>query len=323
MEPLPEFGIRLIQALQSSSPALDGLMHLFSFLGRIEFYLLLLPLIYWSVDKQLGLRTLLVLITTDVFGAAFKLLFHQPRPYWVGGVKPLAEESSYGIPSTHASNSLAVWGYLAYRLRKTWLWIVIALVVFFIGLSRLYLGVHFPHDVVFGWLIGAIVLGVFVKVERPIAVRVQRLGMWQQIGVGLALSLVVILIGLLIHAWLSGIPEPVEWSAFAVEARAASHWFTLSGSLFGGITGYVLMQRYAKFQSGGRWLQRLGRYALGLVGVLILYFALDVLFGMFAADETVMGYALRYVRYAVVTIWVFFIAPWIFLRIRLAERQTA
>lgn len=59
-----------------------------------------------------------MLIFIDTAAMAFKLLFHQSRPYWLGGVKPLAEETSYGIPSTHASDSLAVGGYLAYSVKK-------------------------------------------------------------------------------------------------------------------------------------------------------------------------------------------------------------
>jgi len=118
MDTLIEFGITLIQAIQSLSPALDSVMNFISFLGTIEFYILLTPLLYWVVNSQLGLRVTLVLISTDIVGVYFKHLLRQPRPYWVGKVKNLAEEASYGIPSTHASDSLAVWGFLANNLRK-------------------------------------------------------------------------------------------------------------------------------------------------------------------------------------------------------------
>ena len=56
MEPLQQFGISLIQALQTLSPSLDGLMKFFTFLGRIEFYLLIIPFVYWTIDKRLGMR---------------------------------------------------------------------------------------------------------------------------------------------------------------------------------------------------------------------------------------------------------------------------
>ena len=118
MEPIFEFGIQLIQSMQSLSPALDGVMKAISFLGTIEFYILLIPLIYWLVNPSLGMRVLLVLISTDFLSASLKQLLHQPRPYWVGDVKAVATETSYGVPSSHSSNSLAVWGYLAYRTKE-------------------------------------------------------------------------------------------------------------------------------------------------------------------------------------------------------------
>ena len=121
MNPIYDFGILLTQGLQTMSPVLDGVMKFFSFLGTIEFYLLLIPFVYWLVNAQLGFRLLLVLISTDFLVLGFKQLLHQPRPYWIGDVRRLAEETSYGIPSSHASDSLAVWGYLAYRLKKDWL----------------------------------------------------------------------------------------------------------------------------------------------------------------------------------------------------------
>jgi membrane-associated phospholipid phosphatase len=123
MNPIYESGIQFIQALQTLSPALDSLMKYISFLGTIEFYLLLIPFLYWAVSATLGFRVLLLLIGTDFLGIFFKQLLHQPRPYWVSDVQALAQETSYGIPSTHASDSLAVWGYLAYRLNKAWLWV--------------------------------------------------------------------------------------------------------------------------------------------------------------------------------------------------------
>jgi len=165
VENLIQFGIRLAQAMQTMSPGLDTFMRATSFFGTIEFYLLLVPLLYWLVDSRLGIRVLLVLLSADILGTYTKQLFHQPRPYWVGDVQPLSTEPSYGIPSTHASDSLAVWGYLGMRLQKKWAWTVAVILILLIGISRLYLGVHFPHDVIFGWIIGAVAIFIFLKLE--------------------------------------------------------------------------------------------------------------------------------------------------------------
>ncbi|MGE5250996.1 MAG: phosphatase PAP2 family protein [Bacteroidota bacterium] len=323
METLQQLGIGLIQALQALSPALDGLMHSFTFLGKIEFYLIFIPFIYWAVDKRLGIRLLVLLITSNFMVSALKVLFHQPRPYWLGEVKGLAQEPSYGLPSSHASDTLSVWGYLAHHTKKAWMWIAAAVILLFIGISRTYLGVHFPHDVLFGWLLGAIWLLVFARSEKPLAAWANRQGLAGGVGLALVFSLMAIVVGGLVQMSVSGRTDPAEWSAFAVQARSPSYMFTLAGSLFGALAGYVLMKALAPFENSGSWLQRLARYLLGIVGVLLLYFGLDTLFSLIAPDQTVLGYALRYLRYAVLTLWTMFLAPWIFVKIGLARRTAA
>lgn len=314
-----DFGIQIIQSLQTMSPAFDRLMEVFSFLGTIQFYLLLVPLIYWLVDAQLGIRLLFVLVGTDFLGIVSKQLLRQPRPYWVGKVKVLAEETSYGIPSTHASDSLAVWGYLTQRLNKDWVWAIAIVLVPLIGLSRMYLGVHFPQDVLGGWLIGLVVIYLFVKGEAWATSWLKRMSVSGQIGLSFGISLVMILIGGLMGALVTSTPDPATWASYATKAGGISHYFDLAGALFGAIVGYVLMRRYACFKVKGTWLSQIGRYGLGILVLVAIYFVLDVLFSMITGDETLVGYILRYIRYGCVAFWATFGAPWVFLKVKLCD----
>ena len=195
--------------------------------------------------------------------------------------------------------------------------------VAFIGISRLYLGVHFLHDVLVGWLVGAFVLWAFIKNEDRLAAWFNGQGLQSQIGLGFLLSLAVIAAGQLIQLWLTGITDPPAWAAFAAQARNASYAFTQAGALFGALTGYVLMRKNAPFEGSKSWLRSLGCYMVGIAGLLLVYNGLDVLFASLAPDETLLGYALRYLRYATVTFLVTFLAPWLFVRIGLADRQAA
>jgi membrane-associated phospholipid phosphatase len=321
MDALQQFGISLIQVLQTLSPSLDGVMNFFTFLGRVEFYLLVIPFIYWSIDKRLGIRTILVLLAVDIAGTAFKLLFHQPRPYWIKDLQPLSEETSYGIPSTHASDSMAVGGYLAYRARKAWLWVVMGITIFFIGLSRLYLGVHFLHDVVFGWAIGVLVLWFAIRPSNQITAWARSKTLSTQIGIGFAASVTVILLVILLRSIIAGTPDPVSWSSYATGARSITHAFTLAGTLFGAFAGYALMRQYARFQNAETWGKRALSYLIGIIGLLALYFGLDMAFSTITADETTLGYLLRYVRYTLTNLWLTFGAPWIFLKVGLAQLE--
>jgi membrane-associated phospholipid phosphatase len=322
MDALLQFGIRMIQSMQTLSPALDGFMNAVTFLGRIEFYLVLVPFIYWTIDRRMGVRALLLLISVDFFSSSFKLLFHQPRPYWIGGVKELSQEGSYGIPSSHASNSLAVGGYLGTKAKNTLLWVIIVVIVFLIGFSRSYLGVHFPHDVLFGWLIGFVLLWVFTRWEREIRDWLGSESLLYQIGAGFAASIIIIFVGFMIRFLISGTPDPAEWSKFSTEARSVKQFLTLAGALFGTIAGYVLMRQHARFKATGTWSKRGLRYVVGIIGLLLIYFGLDILFGFIAMDESVLGYILRYIRFGAATFWATFLAPWVFIKTRLAEVES-
>ena len=81
------------------------------------------------------------------------------------------------------------------------------------------------------------------------------------------------------------------------------------------------MKSKINFKTEGSWVQKLGRYALGIVGVIIIMYGLDIFFSQLAGDESFTGYLLRYIRYALTTFWVMFGAPWVYLRLRLANTK--
>lgn len=320
MEALQSWGIQLIQSIQLLSPALDPFMELFTFMGRIEFYMLFITFLYWIVDARLGFRVFMMLLSTDIVGTTLKLLLHQPRPYWLGEVRQMSVESSYGIPSTHASDSLSLWSYLAYQVKKRWLWITAIVLILLISFSRLYLGVHFPHDVVAGWLVGLVTLFLFIKYSDSISAWLAQKSSGYQVGFGFIVSLLFIIAGVLAKAIVASTPDPQSWSFFSTEARSLTHFFTLAGAFFGAFVGYALLKPKGYFQTKGSFGQKLGRYLVGIVGVLIVMYGLDVLFSLVAADETVLGYLLRYIRYGATTLWAMFGAPWVFLKLKLVKQ---
>ena len=165
MDLIQHISIQMIQAVQTLSPVLDSLSKFINSLGTPGFLLLLASLVYWTVSKRVGKMALFTLIFTAFLGLVLTQLLRQPRPYWLGEVLPLATETTYANPSSQASASLAVLGYLAYRINKEWLWAASGLSVVLIAFSRLYLGVQFPVDILCGWLLGLAVIFVLIKIE--------------------------------------------------------------------------------------------------------------------------------------------------------------
>ena len=127
MQVLIENGIAFIIALQAAmGDWLIAPMRFFSYFGNEEFFLLVLPLIYWCIDSALGLRVGFILLTSNLLNYVFKLMFIGPRPYWVSShVRALwLTETTFGIPSGHAQNAAGVWGMIAAYINRTWVWVV-------------------------------------------------------------------------------------------------------------------------------------------------------------------------------------------------------
>jgi membrane-associated phospholipid phosphatase len=145
MDNLLNAGIQFIIWLQSLGSWLTPIMKVITFMGNEQFYLLIAPAILWCLDATLGLRVGIFLMINGMVNTAFKVAFHGPRPYWYSSdVSALGSaENSFGAPSGHAQHSVVVWGALAERIKQRWVWIIAILLMFFIGVSRLYLAVHF------------------------------------------------------------------------------------------------------------------------------------------------------------------------------------
>lgn len=335
METLQDISILVIQAFQTLSPVLDDLTKLFSFFGTPGFYILLIPTLYWIVGKRLGATTLLALILSTFICLALKQLLHQPRPYWLGEVLPLSTATSYAIPSTNASDSLVVLGFLAYRLNKDWLWAASGLGVVLIGFSRLYLGLNFPLGILMGWLLGLCVIFLFIHLEERPLPRWTSLPGWGQAGLAFGASVLMILIGWGISLWIAQYPDPAAWAGYATQARSLTEYFIFAGALFGAVCGILLMKRYADFKTSAAisktgdptrsqvssLLAKAARLILGFAGVLVIYTHIGRLIEQVSSPESISAYLLHYLQAGLLMFWVIFLVPWLFVRFGLAKRQ--
>jgi len=324
MDFLVQNGINWVVAIQSLGSWLELPMKLFTFLGVGDFFFLILPLIYWSVDARLGLRIAVILAVSNYLNTILKLLFAAPRPYWVSAqVKAFLAENTFGIPSGHAQNAAAMWSLLASRVNGRWLWLAAFALTFLIGFSRLYLGVHFVHDVILGWLIGYIILFLFLRYWDPLAGWFTTKSLAQQMMVAFLISLIMIAVGAWSTARLDGYVFPEEWKDNARRVGALpdpismENIITSAGSLFGLGAGAAWIASRGGYQASGSVEKRSFRYIIGLIGIVILWFGLGE---VFPHGETLAPLILRYIRYALVGFWVMAGAPWLFFRFKLAEK---
>ncbi len=320
--------INFVLWVQSWGASFAAPMRFFSFLGSEQFFLLVAPAIYWCLDKRLGIRLGLYLSISAAVNFLFKLVLHSPRPYWIDRrVSALATESSFGLPSGHAQNAAAVWGSLAAGIGSGWVWILSILIMLLIGISRLYLGVHFLSDVLLGWLLGALLLWGMLKFEPIVLTWLKRRRFLGQAGAAFIASLLIIGMAVLIRWSLADWILPQEWidnAAAAAPGAEPINPLSLEGLIsnaavfFGLSVGVIWLSIQGSFTTSGTWWQLLLRYVIGLLGVLVVWMGLDMLF---PDGEDILSFALRYLRYALTGLWVGGLAPWVFLKLRLAEKD--
>jgi membrane-associated phospholipid phosphatase len=328
MDNLYTLGLQIVLWFQSLGMWLSPVMKLFTFLGSTEFYLLVAPALLWCIDSVLGMRLGLFLMINASVNAALKVAFHGPRPYWYSSdVKALGgPETSFGAPSGHSQNAVVVWGTLAHQIKSRLAWIIAIVVIFMIGISRVYLALHFPHDVVLGWVFGAIMLWLLLRFEKPAVDWIRKFPVGLQLFWIFLFSIFLILLVVIAQLTLGGWSLPMEWIANAhisfpaeppITPLSYHNFLSSTGAFFGLAAGWIWISRLGGFSIRDRWYKLVLRYILGVLGVLILYLGLGALL---PDAETFISYALRYLQYALIGFWMSGFAPWLFVKLKLATR---
>ncbi|MBE3036098.1 MAG: phosphatase PAP2 family protein [Candidatus Atribacteria bacterium] len=282
----------IIMIQKIDTPLLDSFFRDITLLGDELFYLLLFSFLLWCVDFYLGIRVGILFLLSVYLNTGLKEIFQQPRPFDILPEIQKAYASGYGFPSGHAQSSLVVWGSIAYWKKQTWIRNLSVLLILLIGFSRIYLGVHFPTDILGGWLFGGLILCLsyfFLKIKLNF---IQGNMIFKIIGITL---FPVILL-------------QIQSSPDIISSVAA-----LTG------VGYGLLF-FSSFIGGirpGNWLQRLFSFLVGIIGIGILYLGLKLIL----PSEGQSFYQLsRFFRYLLLGIWISFGAPWLFIRMGLAAQ---
>ena len=286
----------------AESVGITLLMGFFSYLGTEYFFLLFLPLIYWTISKRWGVLTALSLTFASYVAGFIKWTFNLPRPP-SPPVHTLWHETSPSFISGHATTAMAVWGALAMLVQRTWFWLLATILIFGIGFSRLYLGVHYPIDVVGGWIAGVGIAWVVVLGAPKIELTVRGWPASRMLMASLVLSLILVLIH---PRW----PKENLWPA--------PDAIQLGGLLFGILAGLVWDVKTLHFHAAGPWLQRLQRFILGIILLALVYLLPKWLFDTLNIDNYYWLQSMRFLRYALVGGAVSGLAPWLFQHLKLA-----
>lgn len=193
-------GLDFIQFLhQFRSPSLDLFFKALNFFDRPEFFLILVSAVWLGYDWKAGIRLFYLLLVSNLANQILKDFFELPRPFHLNPSLGIIQVESYGFPSGAAQTAVLLSGLLVVYWKSHWKWITAFTYFFLISLSRLYLGVHFPSDILGGWMIGGSLLMLFLFLQPRIETYLEKLDLFN-------LLIISQLIPLLLLTWHSSVP---------------------------------------------------------------------------------------------------------------------
>ncbi|HDN18399.1 MAG TPA: phosphatase PAP2 family protein [Candidatus Bathyarchaeota archaeon] len=257
-------------------------------LGSELFFILFLSFIYWVIDDRLGRRLLYILLPSVWLNSFLKDILQMPRP---PPSQRLVSAEGYGFPSGHAQNSVSLWGYLSTQIRETWVTITCTILIILISISRIYLGVHYLHDVLGGLVIGTLLLIAYLKLEPRLAESLGKLKCIHKILISLLLPPIFILIPYYMF------PHPIS-----------SSYLAAMGALSGASIGIILERKYLKFSVEGTLMRRVLRYPLGILILLIIL----LIIGKLGVILPIL-----YTKYFILGLFISLLAPAMFQKLQL------
>ena len=176
---------------------------------------------------------------------------------------------------------------------KTWVWAAAVVLMALIGFSRVYLGAHFPTQVLAGWGLGAVILALYLGMHARLEEWLSGLRLGQQITLALLVPVALFLL------------HPVKDNA------------TVMAVLLGLRVGLALGQGRVTLNAEGLWWRRAARF---LVGIVVMFGVFLGLKAVFPDEGQALYLPMRFVRYSCVGLWVSLGAPWLFGVLRLTPR---
>ena len=285
--PIEEQFIIWLQQLGNGSflqTVLIALNNVFSFFGEEMICIAVMGFVYWGLDKKKGEVIALAIMFANVSIGLLKNVFSRLRPYIVSDrIDILREVDGYSFPSGHSANSTALYPTTASVFGgKKWLKIIAIALPLLIGVSRCYLGAHWPTDVLVGWCLG-LVSFAFAALVLP--------------KMKNKYVLYIILIAV---------------SSVGLFYCRTSDYYNAYGMLIGLTLGLLMEEKTVKFENTTNIFKCILRTAIGCG----LYFGLSTLIKLFIGnifpEDSYGWFIMRTVRYGIVAFLLIGVYPMAF-----------
>lgn len=249
--------VLILKALESIRCGfLDVFFSIFTLFGEELVVAGVIAVIYICFNKEFGERAIVTVLSASCITTAVKSGVRRLRPYAAGNVTKADNfltadlDADMSFPSGHATASSGFFAALSIRFRKAYIIAPSAVLVFLIVLSRLYLGVHYPSDVLAGLVVG---IGMAF--------------LWALVYKGFYKARLYIYLG---FAALTLIP-------LFIPAMQTKSMFEMSAIALATAIGLIVENKFIKFENTDKWVKRIVRLALMALIAAIPYLLLGLL----------------------------------------------
>ena len=245
------------------NPVLDVFFAAITHLGSETLFLAIAIVVFWCVSKHRGYYLMTVGFFGVILNQFLKLVCRVPRP-WVRDPEftiveaARADATGYSFPSGHTQSVTAALGAPARFTAKKWVRVVCILLILLTGLSRMYLGVHTPADVLVSLAIGTVLVlvlyPVFEKAQEKPSRRYWIMG-----------SFVVCSLAYLLFVELFPWPADIDQHNLA---SGVKNGYLLLGCSTAMLLSFWLERRYIRFEVEAVWWAQILKVVIGLALVL-------------------------------------------------------
>lgn len=285
-----------------ANPVLDLFFEFVTMLGEKNILIAVIAWIFWNIDKKKGFILSFTLLFSLLLNSVLKISFHRPRPFEVlpeiAG-KRVHTATGYSFPSGHTQGATTFYLTLALLFKRWWIYGAAVLISLFVAVSRLYLGVHWPVDVIASLIAGSIVsVSIYLllnSIYDNVKLR-ERLIIFLSFGSFLVLIIFIVINNIYFKGQLE-ITDLVK----------------IVGVFSGASLGFIFEERYSSFSVEGSFIKKILRFVIGLVFTLVLLSGLKLVF------PYTDGF--HFIRYGIVGLWITWLFPFIGIKTGLFPRD--
>jgi len=289
------------EALYIENSIVQLIFEIITFTGNGLFLILTVAVFNFIYDKRFAKNFYFMWIFSGGINTMLKEIIKEPRP--LTNITKEAERgyssSGYGFPSGHAQVAASLWGYTAYdfkdKAKPNLIPVIFSIFIFLVALSRVIIGVHSIKQIVWGLLIGIVILIAFLHLEPILSEKINLLSLPMKIILAIIVSVLYAVVGPLLFP---------ESAGYGVNIYAIS-----GGSLLGLSVGYILEGEYVKYDPSE--LNTKQKVINLTVGIIILLIFLIFVYGLIIGNDILL-----FIQNAILSLIIILLIPYIFTKIR-------